>query len=210
MEQVKAERLLSELSRWEGRFATEAYVFGTVPNTFLRNQLEHLRAGSKALSIADGEGRNGVWLSECGLEVTSQDFSPIAQDKALKLAADRGVKISLELSDLMQRIWEPNCYDVVVGIFFQFLSPPNRQHVFSGMLQSLKPGGLLLIEGYGLKQLDYGTGGPKEPQNLYTKEMLHSAFSGCSELTVVAYDAEISEGSGDHGLSALIDVVGQK
>ena len=68
----------------------------------------------------------------------------------------------------------------------------------------------MLIEGYGLKQLDYGTGGPKEPQNLYTKEMLHSAFSGCSELTVVAYDAEISEGGGHHGLSALIDVVGQK
>ena len=123
---------MSEFDRWEGRFAAEEYVFGTAPNQFLSQQAKHLVAGAKALSIADGEGRNGVWLAEQGLQVTAQDFSPTAQNKARKLAQTRGVDLTFELSDLTKRRWEPDTYDVVVGIFFQFLSiAPQRSWVFA-------------------------------------------------------------------------------
>ncbi len=98
---------MSELARWEGRFASEEYVFGTEPNQFLSQQASLLVAGSKTLTIADGEGRNGVWLAEQGLKVTAQDFSPTAQGKAQALARKRGVELSFELSDLTKREWEP-------------------------------------------------------------------------------------------------------
>ncbi|MBT6190118.1 MAG: class I SAM-dependent methyltransferase [Tateyamaria sp.] len=201
---------MSEFDRWEGRFAAEEYVFGTAPNQFLSQQAKHLVAGAKALSIADGEGRNGVWLAEQGLQVTAQDFSPTAQNKARKLAQTRGVDLTFELSDLTKRRWEPDTYDVVVGIFFQFLSPVDRAAAFMGIRDTLKPDGLLLIEGYGPKQLEYGTGGPKILENLYTEDMLCEAFDGFTDLSVIAYDEEVSEGAGHHGLSALVDVIGRK
>jgi SAM-dependent methyltransferase len=203
-------RMMNELQRWEGRFAAEEYVFGTEPNQFLSQQAPQLFSGAKALSIADGEGRNGVWLAERGLRVTAQDFSATAQNKACKLAQERGVELSFELSDLTQRKWVPNKYDVVVGIFFQFLSPTARATVFNGIRETLKPRGLLLIEGYGENQLDYGTGGPKKLENLYTPDMLRDAFEVFSDLSVVAYDAHVSEGAGHHGRSALVDLIGRK
>jgi len=201
---------MSELARWEGRFASKEYVFGTEPNQFLSQQASLLVAGSKTLTIADGEGRNGVWLAEQGLKVTAQDFSPTAQGKAQALAQKRGVELSFELSDLTKREWEPNIYDVVVGIFFQFLSPDSRSDAFKNIRKTLKPGGLLLIEGYGLRQLEYGTGGPKVRENLYTEDMLREAFDGFAELDVSAYDADVSEGLGHNGHSALVDLIGRK
>ena len=201
---------MSEFDRWEGRFAAEEYVFGTAANHFLSQQAKHLVAGAKAISIADGEGRNGVWLAEQGLQVTAQDFSPTAQNKARKLAQTRGVDLTFELSDLTKRRLEPDTYDVVGGIFFQFLSPVDRATAFRGICDTLKPGGLLLIEGYGPKQLEYGTGGPKILENLYTEDMLREAFDVFTDLSVIAYDEEVSEGAGHHGLSALVDVIGRK
>jgi SAM-dependent methyltransferase len=201
---------MSEFARWESRFSAEGYVFGTAPNAFLARQAPLLRAGQTALSVADGEGRNGVWLAEQGLEVTAQDFSPTAQDKARKLAADRGVTLSFETSDLGARTWKPNRYDVVVGIFFQFLSPADRARVFEGIAQTVKPGGFVLIEGYGPKQLEYGTGGPKIAENLYTEDLLREAFAGFSDVQVTAYDAEMSEGAGHDGMSALVDLVARR
>ena len=201
---------MSELARWEARFASGEYVFGTEPNQFLSQQASLLVAGSKTLTIADGEGRNGVWLAEQGLKVTAQDFSPTAQGKAQALAQKRGVELSFELSDLTKREWEPKTYDVVVGIFFQFLSPDSRSDVFNCIRHTLKPGGLLLIEGYGLRQLEYGTGGPKVGENLYTENMLREAFDGFAELDVSAYDADVSEGLGHSGHSALVDLIGRK
>ena len=201
---------MSEFDRWEGRFAAEEYVFGTAANHFLSQQAKHLVPGAKVISIADGEGRNGVWLAEQGLQVTAQDFSPTAQNKARKLAQTRGVDLTFELSDLTKRRWEPDTYDVVVGIFFQFLSPVDRATAFRGICDTLKPGGLLLIEGYGPKQLEYGTGGPKILENLYTEDMLREAFDVFTDLSVIAYDEEVSEGAGHHGLSALVDVIGRK
>jgi cyclopropane fatty-acyl-phospholipid synthase-like methyltransferase len=201
---------MSDLEHWEARFAGEGYRFGTEPNAFLARQAALLKPGMEVLSIADGEGRNGVWLAGQGCRVTAQDFSPTAQAKARALAEKRGVTLEWELSDLTGRGWEANRYDAVVGIFFQFLPPPVRDKVFACIRKTVRPGGLVLIEGYGPKQLDYGTGGPGKLENLYTEAILRDAFAGFAELWTESYDAEVREGAGHSGMSALVDMVARR
>jgi len=199
-----------EFERWQERFAAPGYLFGTAPNTFLKNQAHLLKKGEKALTIADGEGRNGVFLAEQGLDVLSIDFSPVAQEKARKLAAERGVTLKVEQVDILNWDWPVEAFDVVVGVFFQFAGPEGRAKIFAGIKKALKPGGLLLLEGYGPKQLEYKTGGPPHLENLYTRELLEKAFADFSSIEVREYDAEINEGSGHGGMSALVDLVGRK
>jgi SAM-dependent methyltransferase len=201
---------MSEFERWEARFAAPGYHFGTEPNAFLRSKAGLLKRGQKALSIADGEGRNGVFLAEQGLDVLTMDFSPTALAKARALAKDRGVTIRTEQADLDTWQWPAGAFDVVVAIFFQFCAPPLRTRVFDNIKRALKPGGLLLMEGYTPKQRQYKTGGPSEVENLYTRELLEKSFADFANIEIAEYDAEIHEGPGHGGMSALIDLVGRK
>ena len=201
---------MSELERWEARFASPGYHFGTEPNAFLKSKASLLKRGQKALSIADGEGRNGVFLAEQGLDVLSLDFSSNAQVKARKLAAARGVTIRTEQADVVNWTYPAATFDVVAAIFFQFAGPADRAKIFAGIKRTLKPGGLLLLEGYTPKQLVYKTGGPSKLENLYTRELLQAAFGVFSSLDIRDYEAELHEGAGHGGMSALIDVVGVK
>jgi SAM-dependent methyltransferase len=195
---------------WQQRYAGDEYQFGTEPNAFLKSHGALLNKGARALAIADGEGRNGVFLAEQGLEVLSLDFSPRAQEKARKLAAVRGVTLRVAQADLTVWPWPPEEFDVVAGIFFQFASPDERAGIFQGIIKTLKPGGLLLIQGYGARQLEYKTGGPSQAENLYTREMLEKAFGRFASLQISEHDSEIHEGAGHGGMSALIDLVGRK
>jgi len=201
---------MSELERWQERYATDEYRFGTAPNAFLAAQAHLLPKAGKALAIADGEGRNGVFLAERGLDVLSLDFSPNAQGKARKLAAARVVTLRTEQADVINWSYPADTYDVVAAIFFQFAAPLERAAIFAGIKRTLKKGGLLLLEGYGPRQLDYKTGGPGILENLYTREILEKAFGDFASLDIRAYDAEIHEGAGHGGMSALVDLVGVK
>ena len=201
---------MSELERWEARFAGPEYHFGTEPNAFLKSKAGLLKPGQKALSIADGEGRNGVFLAERGLDVLAMDFSPTALAKSQALAKQRGVTIRTEQADLDTWRWPIEAFDVVVAIFFQFCAPPLRTRVFDGIKRALKPGGLLLMEGYTPKQREYKTGGPSEVENLYTRKLLEESFSDFASVEIREYDSEIHEGPGHGGMSALIDLVGRK
>lgn len=201
---------MSEYERWEARFKEPGYHFGTEPNAFLKSKADLLKPGQKALSIADGEGRNGVFLAGLGLDVLAIDFSPSALAKSQALAKERGVTLRTERADLETWKWPVAAYDVIVGIFFQFLVPASRTRVFADIKRALKPGGLVLIEGYGLKQLEYKTGGPGVPNQLYTKPMLQEAFGDFASLEIAEYDAMLSEGDRHVGMSALVDLVGRK
>ncbi|HEY5306506.1 MAG TPA: class I SAM-dependent methyltransferase [Pseudolabrys sp.] len=201
---------MSDLDHWQQRYASDEYRFGTAPNAFLASQVKRLAKHGKALAIADGEGRNGVFLAEQGLDVLSLDFAPNAQAKARKLAAERGVALRVEQADVINWTYAADTFDVVAAIFFQFAAPPERDRIFAGIMRTLKPGGLLLLEGYGLKQLGYKTGGPSMLENLYTREILEQAFGGFASLDIREYDVEIHEGAGHGGMSALIDVVAVK
>ena len=202
--------MMSELERWEARFSEPGYLFGTEPNAFLKSKADLLKPGQKALSIADGEGRNGVFLAEQGLDVLAMDFSPTALAKSQALARQRGVTIRTEQADLDTWRWPAGAIDVVVAIFFQFCAPPLRTRVFDSIKRALKPGGLLLMEGYTPKQRQYKTGGPSEVENLYTRKLLEQSFADFSSVEIREYDSEIHEGPGHGGMSALIDLVGRK
>jgi SAM-dependent methyltransferase len=201
---------MSELERWETRYSAPGYHFGTEPNAFLKRHAHLLRPGQKALAVADGEGRNGVWLAQQGLDVLSIDFSPTALAKARTLAAERGVSLRTEQVDINAWTWPHEAFDVIAGIFVQFPTPEGQARMFEGMKRALKPGGLLLLIGYGPKQLDYATGGPRELDRLYTRERLEQAFKGFASLEIREYDAVMGEGDAHIGMSALVELVGRK
>ncbi len=198
------------LDRWDARFAQEGFLFGEKPNAFLASQKHRLRPGLSALAVADGEGRNGVWLAEQGLDVLSVEGSPVAQAKARALAERRGVQVRFELADFEHWQWPEREFDVIAAIFVQFAGPDLRARMFEGMRRALKPGGLLMLEGYGPKQLEYRTGGPPLIEHLYTEDMLREAFAGMEILELRAYDAVVDEGSGHSGQSALVDLVARQ
>ncbi len=195
---------MDDFTRWEGRFASPDYVFGTEPNQFLVRCRGLLPTSGKALAIADGEGRNGVWLAQQGLEVLSIDFSPSAQAKAQRLAATRGVSLHFEQVDLSTYDWPRQSFDVVADIFTQFTPPPQRAAKWAGVRRALKPGGLLIMQGYSVKQIDYGTGGPRDPAHLYTRAMIEAAFADWNDVHIVEEDVVMHEGSGHSGMSAVI------
>jgi SAM-dependent methyltransferase len=201
---------MSEFERWEKRFSTPDYVFGKAPNAFVKSHAHLFKRGQKALSLADGEGRNGVFLAEQGLDVLSFDFSPKALAKAQALAKERGVKLRTELADLATWTWPTAAFDVIVGVFFQFATPEFRQQIFSNIKKALKPGGLLLIQGYRPEQLKYKTGGPKEVERLYTRALLQEAFGDLASVEIKEHDSVVDEGAGHVGMSALIDLVARK
>jgi SAM-dependent methyltransferase len=199
-----------ELQRWNGRFSSPEYVFGTAPNAFLASQAHLLTPGQRALAVADGEGRNGVWLAQQGLDVLSVDFSPIGLEKARNLANRAGVTLQTKCVDLANWSWDEPPFDVVAGIFIQFAGPALRQVIFQRMKAALKPGGLILLAGYRPEQLAYKTGGPSQLENLYTADLLQEAFSDMTILHLAEHDDEIHEGAGHSGMSALIDLVARK
>jgi SAM-dependent methyltransferase len=200
----------AELDRWNRRFSSEEYEFGTEPNAFLASQKPLLARGMRALCVADGEGRNSVWLAAQGLEVTAFDFSPVGIAKAKKLAERSGAKVAYHLADVDSWDWDAAPYDVVVAIFVQFTPPAQRARMFQGMIRALKPGGVLILQGYGPEQLRYGTGGPKQVENLYTEALLRESFASLEILHLASHEGVVDEGAGHKGMSALIDLVARK
>lgn len=195
---------------WDERYAMEEYLFGTEPNAFLVSQHHLLHPGMSCLAVADGEGRNGVWLAQQGLHVLSVEASSVALDKAQRLAKQRGAALEFELADLEHWEWGVNRFDVVAAIFIQFAPPALRERMFANIKRCLKPGGMLLLQGYTPRQLEYGTGGPSAAENLYTEPLLRSSFSDMEWLHFSEHDDEVREGKGHHGMSALIDLVARK
>lgn len=198
------------MNTWDERYDREDYLFGTNPNAFLKSCAPLLEPGQTVLAVADGEGRNGVWLAGHGMKVTGFDASKVGLDKARRHAERNGVTVDYRLAMVEDWAWQANAFDVVVAIFIQFAEPPLRKLIFEGMIRTLKPGGLLLLQGYTPRQLDYGTGGPRAVENLYTRPMLERAFASLNIMRLVEHDSEVDEGPGHSGMSALIDLVARK
>jgi SAM-dependent methyltransferase len=203
-------------ARWNARYrdAGDDYLFGIEPNQFLARRAHLFRDGHTALSVADGEGRNSVWLAEQGLKVTAVEISPIAVAKARKLAAGRGVVVDFVVADLLAPDWPPaaleNEFDWVVGIFIQFAGLNERLRQFAAMKRATRAGGRILLQGYTPRQLEYKTGGPPAVENLYTAETLRAGFPDWNIEELVEYEDDIAEGSGHRGRSALIGMVARK
>ncbi len=192
---------------WNARFAEPGFVFGKVASQFVQRHEPMLARGSRILCIADGEGRNSVYLAQHGHHVDANDFAPNAIAKAKALAADASVIVSFAQADLSNWEWPKHEFDAVFAVFFQFAEPVFRDRIFAGLKQAVAPGGRIFLHGYTPKQLDYKTGGPPDAARLYTEDLLRTSFADCDIEKLVAYEAELDEGPGHKGQSALIDMV---
>lgn len=196
---------------WDRRFAqADGWLFGSEPNRWLAEHAGRIPAGARALCIADGEGRNAVHLAATGVDVTTFDISGVAVDKAVAMAAAAGVRVDIRRADIADWTWEPQAYDAVVAIFFQFAGPGLRRRIFEGIDSTLRPGGLLIIEGYGLRQLEFKTGGPGKADNLYTPRTLADAFPDWRVLASRDTVLTLEEGTAHCGRSHVISAVLRK
>ena len=197
---------------WSARYrdAGDDYLFGTAPNKFLASHAERFGEGMSVLSVADGEGRNSVWLAEQGCAVMATEISPVALEKAAKLARGRHVVVDFVQADIFDWTWPNEAFDAVVGIFIQFAGPAEQPRQLAGMKQAVKPGGLLFLQGYTPKQLEYRTGGPSAVENLYTEALLRETFADWEIVLLHEHEDLMEEGSAHAGRSALIDLVARR
>ena len=195
---------------WNKRFATDDFIFGTAPNAWLQEHAQVWRPGQRVLCVADGEGRNSVWLARQGLAVDAYDIAEVGVAKARQLAAAQGVQVNYAIADCDTYDHGDARYDGVAAIFVQFADPAMRARLFENIQRSLKSGGTLILQGYTPRQLEYKTGGPPFVEHLYTEALLRESFVGFDILTLREYEAELSEGSQHKGRSALIGLVARK
>ena len=197
-------------SCWDDWYASEDYIFGRTPNAFLASRQADLPSAGTALALADGEGRNGVWLAEQGLDVTTIDAAPIALEKAKRLADERQVSLVTICSGLMDWDLGQEQWDVVVGIFMQVIDSADRRMLHRRIIKSLKPGGMLILQGYTPDQLAHGTGGPSDPDRLYTAAQLVDEFAGLTIRHLAEVDRDLQEGTAHVGRSAVVELVAVK
>ena len=193
---------------WNERYGAAEYAYGTEPNDFLKAVATRIPAG-RVLSIADGEGRNGVFLATLGYDVTSVDSSTVGLAKAQRLAATRGVALTTIAADLADFIIEPDAWQGIVSIFCH-LPAPLRRRVHAQVMRALVPGGLYVLESYSLQQLGRGTGGPSSAELLPTLDALRDELTGLELLHATEIEREIHEGVFHEGASAVVQVIGRR
>ncbi len=196
----------SKQQSWEERYAGEEYLFGTEPNDFLAEEAARLVPGQRALAVADGEGRNGVWLAGQGLEVLSVDFSANALAKARALAAERGLTIETEQADLFAWDWPVARFDLVAAFFIQ-PGAAQQRILFAAMLAALKPGGMLIFEAHAKAQAASEFGGPDDPDHLYSAASVRQAVEGAvegAEIVVLEEKTIIRRGGRHPGKEAAV------
>jgi SAM-dependent methyltransferase len=194
---------------WEERFGRENFFYGESPNDFLRACAPLIPAGAAVLCIAEGEGRNAVFLAERGAYVTAVDFSEAGRAKALRLASQRGVELTYLVSPLQDFDFGVERWDAVVSIFAH-LPSAIRQPVYHRLLRSLRRGGRFFIEAYTPAQLGHGTGGPKDLDMLSSCAILRSELPDLTWSTLVERERMIAEGEGHQGLSAVVQGIGER
>lgn len=195
---------------WNSRYDRPDYLFGRAPAAFLPRHAHRLNRGDRVLAVADGEGRNSVWLARRGIDVVAFDSSARGLEKARALAREAGVSVDFRLADAADWNWRAEPFDAVAAIFIQFAGPALRARILKGLDAALRPGGLLLLHGFAPRQVGYGTGGPPHAGNMYTLDMLHAAFPGYEVLHAADYDEVVDAGPGHNGLAALVDFVARK
>lgn len=195
---------------WEDRYANAGgYLFGQAPAQMLVENPWMIDGADTCLCVADGEGRNSVWLAKQGLSVTSFDLSPTAVERSRALAAKTGVRVDAHVIDWEGWDWSKS-FDIVVAVFVQFMGPEARVRQFETLRKAVRAGGRLVLHGYTPEQVGFGTGGPPNPENMYTTELISEAFGDWRVLRLAAYEREVQEGRGHSGQSALIDLVAEK
>ena len=191
---------------WDDRYADSDYLFGTAPNDFLKSVAERLPSNSRILCLADGEGRNGVYLATLGHKVTAVDQSRVGLEKAKKLAKQKQVSIETIKADLAEYDLGVESWDCIVSIFFHIPSSV-RAHIYPRIITALKPGGILMLESYTPEQLNHGTGGPPIAELMLTKDELAQYFSEMNLEHLQELEREVIEGTGHTGLASVVQLL---
>ncbi len=194
---------------WDQRYGGEAYFYGTEPSDFLKARASALPPGGAVLCLAEGEGRNAVFLAGLGHRVTGVDGSAKGLEKARQLAEARGVGLTTVQADLEDYQLGTEAWDGVVSIWCH-LPPALRKVVHPRIVQGLRPGGVLLLEHYHPKQLGYGTGGPKDVGMLMTLAELRADFAALEELHGAELERTVVEGAGHGGPSFVTQFIARK
>ena len=195
-------------SFWNDRYSQEAYAYGTAPNQFFKEQIDLLPAG-KALFVAEGEGRNAVYAASIGWQSFAFDSSEAAKNKALLLAYDKKVSINYEVADANDVEYEQAAMDLIVLIYAHF--PESIRHnVHTRLLQFLRPGGRILIEGFHTSQLGKTSGGPKDLSMLYTNEKIVEDFVGIQTQLLEEKNVVLEEGPYHNGEASVLRYIGIK
>lgn len=194
---------------WDERYAEEGFAYGTEPNTFLQTFKPQFSAGQRALMVCDGEGRNGVWMAQQGLDVVSVDYSRVGLEKARELAVKRGTQLETICTDIYQWDWPVEEFDYVILIYAHFRES-DRARIHKAAINALKKGGLLILEGYTKEQVNYASGGPNEPSMLYTEEMMREDFAQANISQLKSLIAMLNEGKYHVGNGAIVRVVASR
>jgi SAM-dependent methyltransferase len=191
---------------WDERYAGGDFQFGEAPNLFLLSQAHRLRPGMHALAVGDGEGRNGVWLAERGLDATAVDWSAVGLAKARALADRRGVALATVTADLTRWDWPEVRFDVIAWIFVH-LPPEDRALACEGALRALAPGGLLILECFTPAQHGRRSGGPKDPALLWSRALVERHFAGLEVLELLEGTVALDEGPRHLGPAEIVRAV---
>ncbi|QDU76127.1 tellurite resistance protein TehB [Bremerella volcania] len=194
---------------WNERFGRDEYIYGTAPNTFLKASIQHFPKNAKILCIAEGEGRNALFLCQQGHEVHAVDLSTEGKAKAERLAAEHGVTLQYTLGDLNDYDYGENRWDAIVSIFAH-VDSASRKNIYQKAIASLKEGGIFLLESYHPRQLEYGTGGPKDVDMLVTLEDLRGHFQGLPPLHEAERERDVTEGSFHTGNAYVTQFIARK
>ena len=194
-------------SFWNNRYVESEFAYGKEPNDFLKAQSEHF--GKKVLCLAEGEGRNAVYLAMKGADVTCIDYAEEGLKKAIRLATEKGVQLATITADLRGVELEKDKWDTIVIIFGHF-PPELRIRIHSQIYGALRTGGRLILEAYHKDQINFKTGGPMQLEMLYSKEELEKDFMEFNKLECYEVIREVNEGAFHHGKAAVIQVIGYK
>jgi len=194
---------------WDERYSAKEFAYGTEPNDFLVQMADRLPKGGRVLSLAEGEGRNAVYLATRGHAVTAVDASPVGIAKARRLAESRGVTIDAQVADLAEYAIEAESWDGVVSIFCH-VPEVIRADLHRRVVHGLKPGGVLILEAYTPAQLDYGTGGPQVVDRTMTLDALRAELAPLEIEHGAELERAVHEGIYHTGLGAVVQVVARK
>ncbi len=193
---------------WDQRYSTDAYIYGTEPNKFLASVADRIPNGD-VLCLAEGEGRNSVYLAGQGFDVTGVDSSMVGLRKAQRLADEKGVTITTIHADLAEYKIEPDSWDSIISIFCHLPSELRRK-VHRDCVSGLKRGGVFILEAFTPDQLKYDTGGPKNPDLLYTLDDLKDDLHGLAFKIAHEIERDTTEGSHHTGTAAVVQIVAVK
>lgn len=191
---------------WNERYADSDYLFGTKPNDFLKSVTDRLAPNSRILCLADGEGRNGVYLATLGHQVTAVDQSRVGLEKAKQLAEQKQALINTIEADLGEYELGVESWDCIVSIFFH-IPHEVRDRIYPRIITALKPGGILILESYTPEQLNHGTGGPPIADLMLTKNDLAGYFSEMNVEHLEELEREVIEGTGHTGMASVVQLL---